>query len=161
MVPGVSMSVIGIGERAVVEIEIGGARDVGVDAARAVGRRLGFVVAGTDVVGQQLRRHGLEAMALPEQFAELGAEAPLGALAHDLELRAQQIGLETGHEALGEFPQAAAALGQFLPLIGREKMEHRRVLGRRRAVAEVQRRHHRRPGIDVGGQETRAARPAR
>ena len=97
-------------------------------------------------------------MALPEQVCELGAETPLGPLAHDLELRAQKIGLEAGHEALGQLPQTAAALGQFLPLIGREKMEHRRVLGRRRTVAEVKRRHHRRPGIDVRRQESRSLR---
>ena len=91
-------------------------------------------------------------------LVELGAGPALGALGHDLERGALQLGLELGNQALGELAQAASALREAPPLLGGEQPERRRRLIRADGLPEAQQRDDGGPGVDVRRQQTRLLR---
>jgi hypothetical protein len=95
-------------------------------------------------------------VALSEQVGEPRPQALLGALAHHFKLRPQQVRLEARHQTLGQLAQPAAAVGQLLPLVDREQMEHGGMLWRYGGLAEVQRRDDHGPWVDVGRQQAGA-----
>ena len=77
-------------------------------------------------------------MALPQQFVKIWTQATFGALAHELQLSAQELGSKTWHQPLGQLPQISPTLRQVLPFIRRKEPKYRRTLRHGFAMAEIE-----------------------
>ena len=134
------------------QVEIRRLGDIRIATGSVTGKRNAGLIAGANILPQQILGQAGEGMHQAEQLAEFGAEAGRRLLLQAGHVLAQQFRFKPRHKLLCQLPEPAATLRQLMPLFRIEESKRRRVLmGVLRAQMQV--RDRRRPRVDVGRQQ--------